>query len=192
MQIVRELKRFKMKFTCEPRHSFALQVGQPSLFRIRAIWYGPNRFPPLGFRCNCFIRFTTFSSPSKNPYGFRPSQRPVLSFLASLALRSLATSIDLSSSANTPCTCIIARSIGSPENAARNQFRALFEIGRLMRSRASTFRFDSYINESAGTRTQDLRLKRPLLYQLSYTPNILVIGYYHSPFTIHHSPFTIY
>ena len=26
------------------------------------------------------------------------------------------------------------------------------------------------INESAGTRTQDLRLKRPLLYQLSYTP----------------------
>jgi hypothetical protein len=29
-----------------------------------------------------------------------------------------------------------------------------------------------YKNESAGTRTQDLRLKRPLLYQLSYTPAI--------------------
>ena len=27
-------------------------------------------------------------------------------------------------------------------------------------------------NESVGTRTQDLRLKRPLLYQLSYTPKI--------------------
>lgn len=25
-------------------------------------------------------------------------------------------------------------------------------------------------NESVGTRTQDLRLKRPLLYRLSYTP----------------------
>ena len=25
-------------------------------------------------------------------------------------------------------------------------------------------------NESVGARTQDLRLKRPLLYQLSYTP----------------------
>ena len=30
-------------------------------------------------------------------------------------------------------------------------------------------------NESAGTRTQDLRLKRPLLYRLSYTPGILDI-----------------
>ena len=28
------------------------------------------------------------------------------------------------------------------------------------------------VNESAGTRTQDLRLKRPLLYLLSYTPYI--------------------
>ena len=29
-------------------------------------------------------------------------------------------------------------------------------------------------NESVGTRTQDLRLKRPLLYQLSYTPKCLL------------------
>ncbi len=29
-------------------------------------------------------------------------------------------------------------------------------------------------NESAGARTQDLRLKKPLLYQLSYTPKLFV------------------
>ncbi len=31
-----------------------------------------------------------------------------------------------------------------------------------------------FVNESAGARTQDLRLKKPLLYQLSYTPKLFV------------------
>ena len=35
---------------------------------------------------------------------------------------------------------------------------------------ASIYMAGTYENESAGARTQDLRLKRPLLYQLSYTP----------------------
>ena len=41
-------------------------------------------------------------------------------------------------------------------------------IGVEMRQVIINHRFTK--NESVGARTQDLRLKRPLLYQLSYTP----------------------
>ena len=39
----------------------------------------------------------------------------------------------------------------------------------MSKKQTSTYIYDTYNNEGVGARTQDLRLKRPLLYQLSYT-----------------------
>ncbi len=43
------------------------------------------------------------------------------------------------------------------------------------------------MTESAGTRTQDPRLKRPMLYQLSYAPGVLILTrHFRAVNTTHH------